>query len=643
MNVPEDSASNPLAKTSADVFEQAFRNSPALQSIVRLPEGVLIEVNESFARLLGYPHDEVIGKTPVELNFWVSPEQLPVYRQRLLAEGRVRDFELEARARDGTIRTILLSSDVVNINGTLHAVSAGVDITERKKAEADLRLTTERLRQSEERFSKAFRANPTMMTITRFDNGKFVTVNEAFLRLIGYTEAEVIGRTGIELKLHIVAEQRAEFFRRMSEQGFVRDMELVVCTKNGQHRTLLASGELTDIDGTPHMLTAGLDITERKEAEAKLRESERRLRESENRARALYESISAAVIVQDETGFVQANAAALKLVGLTQTGEFLGRRPPDFSAPIQADGEPSEVAARRHIERAMSQGWDHFEWIARRVDGTHVPVEVTLTTLQLEGKTVIQSVIFDLTERKRAEAELQNALAKERELNELKSDFVSLVSHEFRTPLEVIMSSVDNLDRYHERLAAEKRAELLRTIKKSVRRMAEMMEDVLLLGRFDASGTEFRPAPLDLRAFCQRVRDEMEAATARRCPISVEFENDLAGARGDESVLRHILTNLLSNAVKYSPAGEPAELAVRREGMRVVIRIADHGCGIPEADQKRLFQAFHRGSNVRQVPGTGLGLLIVQRCVALHGGEIAFESTEGRGTTFTVRLPLFAS
>src|SRR5687767_13576750 len=133
MNAPADRASTPLAKTSAEVFERAFRNSPAMQSIVRLPEGVLIEVNESFARLLGYDHDDIIGKTPIELNFWVSPEKLPVYRQRLLAEGKARDFELEARARDGTVRTILLSSDIVNIDGTLHAVSAGVDITERKK------------------------------------------------------------------------------------------------------------------------------------------------------------------------------------------------------------------------------------------------------------------------------------------------------------------------------------------------------------------------------------------------------------------------------------------------------------------------------------------------------------------------------
>jgi signal transduction histidine kinase len=112
-------------------------------------------------------------------------------------------------------------------------------------------------------------------------------------------------------------------------------------------------------------------------------------------------------------------------------------------------------------------------------------------------------------------------------------------------------------------------------------------------------------------------------------------------AQGDEGLLRHICTNLLSNAVKYSAPGQTVRFAIRSAGTTAECSIEDQGCGIPEADQKRVFQAFHRGSNVRQIPGTGLGLLIVQRCVGLHGGEIEFQSSEGKGTTFVVRLPLF--
>lgn len=773
MNPGSERALTPFAKTSAEIFERAFYHGPTMQSIVRLPEGVLIDVNDSFLQMTGFRREEIIGKTPFDLDFWVFPERILVYREQLLKHGRVRDFEVEVRTKDGSIRTVLLCSEVVEIEGVPHSLSSGIDITPRKRAEAELRVTAERLRQSEERFSKAFRANPAIVALTRFSDGKFVSVNEAFLRAMGYTEDEVIGRNAEELGLHVPPEQRPNFLRRVGEQGFIRDLEFVVRTKQGQVRTLLVSGELTDIEGTVHLLTVGLDITERKEIEAKLRESETRLRESEARfstafqaspvfmtigtahdgrfvevneafakglgltrdeavghsslelglwvsaeernrfherlietgsmhnvdcqvrsrdgtvrtmqlsaesveinrvphlltfgvdmterklveqalresearlresearARVLYDSISAGVVVQDETGFLQANPAALKLVGATRPEEFLGHHPQDFSAPIQHGGEDATVAAQRHVARAMAEGWDHFEWIGRRLDGTCFPLEVTLTTLQLDGRTVIQAVMFDLTERKLAETELQNALAKAQELNQLKTDFVSLVSHEFRTPLEIIMSSVDNLDRYHERLPAEKRAELLRTINKSVRRMAGMMEDVLLLGRFDSGGTDFKPAALDLVTFLQRVRDEMESATNRRCPISLRIDGELPSARADEAVLRHILTNLLSNAAKYSEAGQPVELTVRREGALACIRIVDRGCGIPAEDRKRLFQAFHRGANVRQIPGTGLGLLIVRRCVDLHGGEIRFESEVGEGTTFTVELPLF--
>jgi signal transduction histidine kinase len=262
---------------------------------------------------------------------------------------------------------------------------------------------------------------------------------------------------------------------------------------------------------------------------------------------------------------------------------------------------------------------------------------------ELEGRVALRT--FELSEANRsldeAHAEALRLLARERELSELKSNFVSLVSHEFRTPLEIIMSSVDNLHRYHDRLAPEKREQLLLTINKSVRRMAGMMEEVLVLGRLETDRMRFAPAPLELRSLCRRLCDEIESATGKRCPIQLDMNGTPENASGDESLLRHIFTNLLSNAVKYSPADQSVDFAVQRDGDKAICRFTDRGCGIPEADQKRLFQAFHRGSNVQQIPGTGLGLLIVQRCVALHGGEIQFESVEGQGTTFTVRLPLF--
>ncbi|HVU23587.1 MAG TPA: PAS domain S-box protein [Opitutus sp.] len=766
MNTPATPAAALPASPSAEIFRLAFHNSPAMQSIVRFRDGVLIDVNAAFLQRLGFSREEVIGRTPLEIGFWVNPEHMVAYRERLGREGCVRDYEAMVRGKDGKVRTVLLSSDMVEsggeryaltagmdlterkaaeeraresearfvtafaaspvymtigalpdgrfvevndaflrgtglaraevigrtsrelalwadedaraalfarvardgsvsnfecrirssdgrvrtmllsaesvaINGEPHLLTFGVDVTEQKGAEVALRTAHEQLRQSEELFSQAFHANPSTVALTRYDDGRFVSVNEAFVRQSGYSEAETIGRTGRDLNLHAAPGQREEYFRQINEQGCARNVELIVRSKDGRLRTVLASGEKCEIDGVPHVLTVGVDITARKEAEEQLRASEQRQRETEARVRALYESISTTVLVLDAGRVVQLNSYALHILGAARAEEILGRKLTDFSPTRQPDGTESAAGLARHFAQTAGGRVHRFEWVGRRIGGKEFAMEVTLTPLQLGGQDLLQAVIIDLSDFKRTEAELQNALRQERELNQLKTDFVSVVSHEFRTPLEIIMSSVDNLDRYHDRLPGEKRTELLRTIHKSVRRMAGMMEEVLVLGRFDSGGTQFKPAPLNLPALAQRVCDEMVSATGRTSPIELEIAGELAGADGDEAILRHILTNLLSNAVKYSAPGKPVGLAVQREGRFAILRVRDEGCGIPEADRKRLFQAFFRGGNVRQIPGTGLGLLIVRRSVELHGGEIAFESAEGRGTTFTVRLPLF--
>jgi signal transduction histidine kinase len=235
----------------------------------------------------------------------------------------------------------------------------------------------------------------------------------------------------------------------------------------------------------------------------------------------------------------------------------------------------------------------------------------------------------------------ERELQVQRELNRLKSNFVSMVSHEFRTPLGVIQSSAEILQAYFDRLKTEKRTEHLAEIVQSTTRMKDLMEEVLLLSRVDSGRMECKPALLDLRSLAQRVCAELESSTERRCPIHFEEHAlDDAPARVDERLLTIVLSNLLSNAVKYSPAGLPVQLSIRRAPQEVIFEISDHGMGIPEVDQQYLFSTFHRGSNVGHILGTGLGLTIVKRCAELHGATVSFTSTEGRGTTFVLRLPV---
>ncbi len=252
------------------------------------------------------------------------------------------------------------------------------------------------------------------------------------------------------------------------------------------------------------------------------------------------------------------------------------------------------------------------------------------------------ALAVETDERQKAQAALREALEREKEMTELKTNIVSLVSHEFRTPLGVIVSAADILENYFDRLQPQQRAGHLQDIRYSAQQMSGLMEEVLLLGKVESGRMVCRREPLQLTDLCQRIVDEQLSVTNRKCPIQLEVEDLTAEAEGDEGLLRHVLNNLISNAVKYSPAALPVQFRVRREGTLAVFEIEDRGIGIEAADQKHLFTAFQRGKNVGAIPGTGLGLVIVKRCVELHGGVLTFQSRVNQGTRFVVRIALFA-
>jgi PAS domain S-box-containing protein len=368
--------------------------------------------------------------------------------------------------------------------------------------------------------------------------------------------------------------------------------------------------------------------------------SEGLLRDSEEKFRALFEFSSQGVMLHDENQYLEVNPAVVRMLGYDSASELIGLSPATTSPPVQPNGERTESLARRYIQECLAKGHVRFDWMARRKDGQDVPVEVFLTRVRWGGKQIIQAAVNDISQRKKAEDELLNALAQEKELGELKSSFVSMVSHEFRTPLGIIQSSAEILDDYLDRLDPAERREQLRSIIKNSRRMAGLMEEVLVLGRLDAGRMHFHPAPLDLAALCRQLVDEALSTTDAQCPIEFFTTGLPAVAQADERLLRHILLNLLTNAVKYSEPGQRVSLRATGRGGGVEFVVADHGIGIPEEEQARLFEAFQRGSNVGNRHGSGLGLVIVKRCVELHGGEIELVSKPGIGTTVTVRLPI---
>ena len=232
---------------------------------------------------------------------------------------------------------------------------------------------------------------------------------------------------------------------------------------------------------------------------------------------------------------------------------------------------------------------------------------------------------------------LRSALETERELGQMKNQFVSSVSHEFRTPLSVILSGAELLESHAGQLSEARRLELLTQIKSSTVRMNEMVEQVLLLGRIESGTMTANPQPVDVAEFCREIVDEVQIATHHRCVI--EFES-MEGRRAlDAALMRSVLVNLLTNAIKYSKPESRVTFAVQVLDQALRFLVSDEGIGIPAAELARMGEPFHRASNVGDISGTGLGLAVVKRCVELCGGTFSIFSEEHSGTQTVVVLP----
>ena len=232
---------------------------------------------------------------------------------------------------------------------------------------------------------------------------------------------------------------------------------------------------------------------------------------------------------------------------------------------------------------------------------------------------------------------LRADLTAERELARQQRFFTQSVSHEFRTPLGVILSGVELLETYSEQIPPERRTEVIAEIKTHIHQMNDLIAGVLLLGRLESGRLTFQAQAASPAALCRELARQTATATNHLNPIQVNAPE--SPALLDGALLTAILGNLLANAVKYSPASHPVFLDVVRSGTSLIFTVRDEGIGIPEVDLPRIFDPFHRCSNVGETSGSGLGLAIVQRAVALHGGTLSVESHIGTGTTFIITLP----
>ncbi|RUS93778.1 hypothetical protein DSM106972_095370 [Dulcicalothrix desertica PCC 7102] len=248
-------------------------------------------------------------------------------------------------------------------------------------------------------------------------------------------------------------------------------------------------------------------------------------------------------------------------------------------------------------------------------------------------------VAEDITDSKQAQEEICKALQRERELSDAKSHFIATTSHEIRTPLAIIQSSFDILQNYLENLTAEKKQRHFQKIESSVKRIAAIVQDTLLIAEGQAGTLQYEPRETDVVKLCQEIIAAIYEVNANANRIEFKVSSDASIIKLDPKLLNQILNNLLGNAIKYSPQNSTITFELNLSSDSVSFRISDKGIGIDISDLPHIFNSFYRASNASNYPGTGLGLAIVKQCVDLHNGQISVESAVNKGTTFIVKIP----
>jgi signal transduction histidine kinase len=289
------------------------------------------------------------------------------------------------------------------------------------------------------------------------------------------------------------------------------------------------------------------------------------------------------------------------------------------------------------LERAIRYSLEHAIHLEKiRVLNLDLEKRVHERTSELDE--VIKKLEITNDSLKKAQINISKALQKERELNELKSRFVTMASHEFRTPLSTILSSVSLISKYKEAEEQDKRDKHIERIKSSVHNLTGILNDFLSLSQLEEGKAQNKPVLFNFENFTAGVVEELKALLKKEQVIIHEHEGRNEDVCLDKQLLKNVLINLISNAIKYSSEGKKINVRTKHEQGIVSIEIQDQGIGIPKEDQQHLFSRFFRANNATNVQGTGLGLNIVKKYIELLGGEIDFSSEQNKGSVFTVKI-----
>ncbi len=621
-------------------FHEVFQNSPLLIALTTTPKTRFSDVNERFLRVLGYTREEVIGRLPAELGLFPDGRAAEFFNRRLQRAGSLAGRELQLRGKDGRIVEGLASGRVVRVEGRRHLLTLVLDITDRRRAEKDLRRAHDRLRA----IMEAVQAG---VILVRARDRRVVEVNPAAVRLIGTTREAIIGK---ECHFHICP----------SEKGRCPILDLRQTLDNSERLVRRADGTLLPVlktvvsfahDGEPHLVESFVDISALKAAGQELRVNEERLR-------LLMESIAVGVGVDDLQGrIIQPNLGLARILGCSPE-EFQVMH---FTNLTEEPFASRDEALFREMAAGTREGY-RLEKPYRTKDGRRIWCSVTRRLVRDEQGQPLYclGMIEDISDRKLAEERLLKAneeleaatkhakdmAAQAETANVAKGEFLANMSHEIRTPLNGVIGMAELL--LETRLDEEQRR-FADIISSSANALLSLISDILDFSKIEAKKIELEKVAFDLPELVQDIAETMAVQAGQKglellCSIDPAVPS---AVNGDPGRLRQILTNLVANAVKFTHQGE-VELRVgvlseasqnahsAPESVHLRFSVRDTGIGIAPNELALLFKKFSQvdASTTRRYGGTGLGLAISKQLAELMGGTIGVVSAEGKGSEF---------
>jgi len=581
-------------------------------------KGNITYVNDKFCKMMGYSREELIGRRMID---FVDSEYVKVFEENFTRarKGERTSYELVRVSKDGRkIHTITSGAPVFDKEGRFKGSFAVVtDITELKKME-------QALRESELKYSTIVEKGNDGIVIVQ--DGLIKFVNEWILKTTGFTAEEMIGKqysNFISPSFRKLAAERYE--KRIAGEKVPERYELELLSKDGRSIPFEISASVIEYEGRPADLAILRDITERKRAEEALRESEEKYR-------SLVESSEDMIYMLDkDLRYLSMNEALLRTLG-TSRDEVIGKNFGDFYSPQETREMRKKVDEVFRTGRAVRHEHRHPE--SRQVFFRTLSPVKDPTSGEVKAVTIVSK---DITEYRRAVEETKRAYA-EAAAAKMKEEFLTVVSHELKSPLTSIISFAQLLS--DERLGklSEKQKEALEIITQSSQRLRDLVDSLLAVSRLESGMVKFKMRKLQLSDLVLEVVKKLEPLAAlKKISISQNVAK-LPPVKADREELAKVLTNLLDNAIKYTAPGGRVTIESERKRGFVIVKVTDTGVGIAPEDMPKLFTKFFQADKSR--PGSGLGLYICKMIVEAHGGKIWAKSRLGKGSTFFFTLPL---